>query len=346
MIRRLQSFRGPALDLAMKGFSFLGNEAFFVLLFPFLCWCLDSRLGLRLAVVYFLSGFLNSALKQSLAEPRPEVLAPGIALVQASGYGLPSGHAQGAVVLWGLLALHAVLRGARARYCGARLWIWAPAALLMLAIGLSRVYLGVHFPTDVLAGWAVGAVVLGAAAAVLRRLPQSALQARPAVQAGTTPAPVRPRARKSPWWVWIPIAGLLGAAALAFRPEKESVAMVAAIWGFLTGHLLLRRYWSGGEEGTVAQRLLRLPAGLAVLLGLYLGLKRVFPAEGQALYLPLRFLRYVLVGAWVALGAPLLFRRLGLGRPRRTAGPQSAAPLRPSRSAPGGSPGATPGPGI
>ena len=173
MIRGLQSFRGPALDLAMKGLSFLGNEAFFVLLFPFLYWCLDSRLGLRLAVVYFLSGFLNFELKQSLAQPRPAVLSPGINLVEQSGYGLPSGHAQGAVVLWGLLALHAVSRGARR-------WIWAPATLLMLAIGLSRVYLGVHFPTDVLAGWAIGAAVLAAAAGVLRRLEARAGETAPA----------------------------------------------------------------------------------------------------------------------------------------------------------------------
>jgi membrane-associated phospholipid phosphatase len=319
VIRRLQSFRFPALDLAMRGFSFLGNETSFVLLFPFLYWCLDSRLGLRLAVVYFLSGFLNFALKQSLAQPRPAELSPGIALVEQSGYGLPSGHAQGAVVLWGLLALEAV-RGARARspaararLCGAQRWIWVPAALLMLAIGLSRVYLGVHFPTDVLAGWAVGALVLAAANAVLRRLPQRA-----------EPEPARAAARGLPWWAWILIAGLLGAGALALRPQKDSVAMVAGLLGFLTGHLLRRRYWGGGEEGTVARRLLRLPAGLAVLLGLYLGLKRVFPAEGRELYLPLRFLRYALVGAWVALGAPLLFRLLGLARSGGAAG--SAGP--------------------
>ena len=90
--------------------------------------------------------------------------------------------------------------------------------------------------------------------------------------------------------------------------------MVAGMWGFVAGHLLRRRYFPGGEEGTVAQRLLRLPAGLAVLLGLYLGLKSLFPGEGQALYLSLRFVRYLLAGAWASLGAPLLFRCIGLAR--------------------------------
>ena len=309
----------------MKGLSFLGNESFFLVLFPFLYWCLDSRLGLRLAVVYFLSGYLNHTLKQALAQPRPPDLAPGINLVEQAGYGLPSGHAQGAVVLWGLLTLLGVRRGALARSCGAlarssgaERWIWAPAVFLMLAIGLSRVYLGVHFPTDVLAGWAVGAGVLGAAAWALQRLAPRDLSARePAAdlaeggQAGDCSSALL---RWLPWWAWIPAAGLLAGAVLVFLPEKDSVAMVAGMSGFVTGHLLRRRLLPGDEEGTVAQRLLRLPAGLAVLLGLYLGLKSLFPGEGQALYLPLRFVRYLLAGAWASLGAPLLFRTIGLAR--------------------------------
>jgi hypothetical protein len=108
---------------------------------------------------------------------------------------------------------------------------------------------------------------------------------------------------------------LLGAAALALRPEPEPVAMVAGVWGFLSGHLLRRRFLPGGEEGTAALRLLRLPVGLVVLLGLYLGLKSLLPGEGQPLYLMLRFARYALAGGWASLGAPWLFQRIGLARP-------------------------------
>jgi hypothetical protein len=62
------------------------------------------------------------------------------------------------------------------------------------------------------------------------------------------------------------------------------------------------------------QRLLRFPAGLVVLLGLYLGLKALLPAEGQPLYLLFRFVRYALIGFWAGYGAPWLFRLLGLAR--------------------------------
>jgi hypothetical protein len=239
-------------------------------------------------VISFLSGYLNHALKQLLAQPRPYDLAPGINLVPEYGYGLPSGHAQGAVVTWGLLAWHARRR-----------WAWAAAAALMLAIGASRVYLGVHFPTDVLGGWLVGAVVLAACAVALRWF------------AGRSP--------RMPWWVWLAAVSLLAALALLADTDPQAVAMVASLWGFTVGYLLRRRFFPGGEGGAVLRRLLRLPLGLAVLFGLYLGLKALLP-------LPLRALRYGLVGGWAALGAPLLFQWVGLapkGGSPPLAGPQA-----------------------
>jgi hypothetical protein len=62
---------------------------------------------------------------------------------------------------------------------------------------------------------------------------------------------------------------------------------------------------------------------LVVLLGLYLGLKALLPAEGEPLYLLFRFVRYALIGFWAGYGAPRLFRLLGLARRgRREKSPQ------------------------
>ena len=203
------------------------------------------------------------------------------------------------MALWGLLAWHARRR-----------WVWAPAAALMLAIGVSRVYLGVHFPTDVLGGWLAGAVLLAVSTLALSRL------------AG------RPLRLRLPWWAWIPALSLAAALALLAFADPQAVAMVASLWAFTIGYTLRRRFFPGGEGGSLPRRLLRLPLGLAVLLGLYLGLQAAFPAARGAGYLGLRVLRYALVGLWAALGAPLLFQWVGLaprGRPSAADDPREGA---------------------
>ncbi len=72
-----------------------------------------------------------------------------IALASQENFGLPSGHAQNALSVWGLLAASS-----------SRRWAWPVVAVLVFLIGLSRIYLGVHFPTDVLGGWLVAAAPL------------------------------------------------------------------------------------------------------------------------------------------------------------------------------------------
>ncbi len=79
-----------------------------------------------------------------------------LALYTPGDYSFPSGHATTAVVFFGFLAYYLAHRRAHGR----RIWIYAAATLLMLLIGVSRVYLGVHYPSDVLAGFMLGALWL------------------------------------------------------------------------------------------------------------------------------------------------------------------------------------------
>ena len=134
----------------MHFFSFLGVEDFFMLALPMLYWCVDSMLGMRVALIIKLSANINEAFKLALHGPRPYWYSPKVrGLATETSFGVPSGHAQGAVVFWGLLA--AYLR---------KWWGWLVAILLMLLIGLSRLYMGVHFLHAVLLGWLIGGVIL------------------------------------------------------------------------------------------------------------------------------------------------------------------------------------------
>jgi undecaprenyl-diphosphatase len=95
---------------------------------------------------------LMRVLKVAFDRPRPEIVAHAVRVTDVS---FPSGHAMlAAITYWTVAAV--VTRGQYSH--GARILIWSIASLLILMIGLTRVYLGVHWPTDVLAGWIAGAV--------------------------------------------------------------------------------------------------------------------------------------------------------------------------------------------
>jgi undecaprenyl-diphosphatase len=111
------------------------------------------------------------AIKELVARARPPA---STAWIDAAGHAFPSAHAASGVALYGLLALYTLqrLRG-RARAAAG-----AVALLGVGSIGVTRVYLGAHYPSDVLAGWLVGAVVAAAAwqlARALRGLPRAAV---------------------------------------------------------------------------------------------------------------------------------------------------------------------------
>jgi membrane protein DedA with SNARE-associated domain/membrane-associated phospholipid phosphatase len=102
------------------------------------------------------SAVLNHLLKGLFARPRPHFEHP---LLVETSYSFPSGHAMESFVVYGMLAYFAVLA---LRTWASRVGVVCGAALLVVLIGFSRMYLGVHYLSDVLAGYAAGAVWLSA----------------------------------------------------------------------------------------------------------------------------------------------------------------------------------------
>lgn len=112
------------------------------------------RHGLAGALTIGATSVLNQTFKAFIARERPDFLEP---IVVEHGFSFPSGHAVLSMVAYGVLAILV----SRARLPGGvRSGVAAALAALILLIGISRVWLGVHYPTDVLAGWAVGAVIV------------------------------------------------------------------------------------------------------------------------------------------------------------------------------------------
>ena len=111
-------------------------------------WVVDKRETIGLGIVYLFSGTVNYLLKGIIVNPRPPELEwlPG---ATASGYSFPSGHAQSSSVVYGWLALKLK-----------RWWTSILLASIIFLVGLSRVYLGVHWLGDVIAGWGIGLFII------------------------------------------------------------------------------------------------------------------------------------------------------------------------------------------
>lgn len=137
---------GPPVTLAMISLSEIGDTAarigMTLVASAMLFWRGRGRQVLWLVLVVIGGTLLNAGLKQIFAAPRPDLL-PHLDIVKS--YSFPSGHASGNMIFFGALAM-LVGQG----------WAWIAASAMILAIGFSRVWLGVHWPTDVLAGWILG----------------------------------------------------------------------------------------------------------------------------------------------------------------------------------------------
>jgi len=290
VIRQIQVFESPALTVVMRGLSALGTEYAYLALLPLVYWCVDEKYGFRLGIVVLSSAWLNSSLKELWKQPRPYQLDPALRRATESSYGLPSGHAQGSLTFWGFIAA----------------WRRRPASLaaaiaLPLLIGFSRLYLGVHFPTDVFAGWLLGILVLalyvflGPALERLLALVNVRFQILAAAMAAFTMN--------------------------ALHPADTSLSGV--FLGMALGYILMTRRFpfsaasntagAGSRAGLLAARYL---VGMTGTVLLYLGLKAVFPARGADWYAFFHFARYALIGLWVAAGAPWIFVRLKLAAGR------------------------------
>ena len=145
IIDGLQKIRSPVGDLFFKALNFFDTQEFF-LLFVVLLWMAKGwKIGLRMFYILLVSSLVNHSLKEYFALPRPFQLNPTVGVIRVGGYGLPSGAAQTALLLSILFC-----------YYVKHHWKWWVALVYTLLISFSRLYLGVHFLEDILAGWLVG----------------------------------------------------------------------------------------------------------------------------------------------------------------------------------------------
>ncbi len=288
-IRQVQSSANPVLDVLFTVGSFLGEEYFYLLLLPFLYWCVDKSLGRWTAYALLLSAYVNNALKYVWNTPRPpEALWRNVLRPESPGF--PSGHAQTSLVVWGTIA-------ARLK----RAWAWVLALVLVTVISFSRLYNGVHYPHDVVGGLLFGAVMLWVFLRVAPRVGARVASwsaARVAVVAGVVAVGFV----------------LVHPPAFGLWPAEGAVTAFATLWGMSVGFVLERDRVNFHAGGPWYRRAARFVVGMVVVGLVYVGMKLAAPADvAYPVAVLIRTVRYGLVGLLIAWGAPALFVRLRIG---------------------------------
>lgn len=304
---------GGWLEAPMQFFSFLGTQDFFFLILPFLYWSVDSRLGLRVGFILLVSVTVNYYAKLWFAGPRPYWVSSEVqAFSSESSFGNPSNHAQSAVTVPGMLA-----SGVRKRSA------WIAVVALAFLIGFSRIYLGVHFVHDVIAGWLIGSALLWL---FLKYWDKVALwlKTKSMIQQALLAFVV------SMIMIALGFVGVQRLEGYSFPAEFQANALrssdelpdpvsfediftsAGTFFGYAVGAAWIASRGGYQADGPGGKRALRFFVGLIGVLILWRGLGLVFPQGEDFIAYFLRYVRYLLVGFWIIAGAPWLFFRIKL----------------------------------
>jgi len=306
---------GEWLYFPMRFFSFLGDEEFYLFIMPAIFWCFDSRLGFRLGMLLMLSNGINGSIKFLFHSPRPFWVSDKVvAYIHETSFGIPSGHSQHAVVMWGYLAT--LVKKA---------WIRWLLILVFVFVGLSRIYLGVHFLLDVLVGWLIGGIILFSFIYLEKKFSNQISLWKDSKKIGAA--------------IFVSLILIILAVLLVqvnsyweFSPSYQEninrvfdgetinpfaldgVITASAAWlGIVIGVVLISRTIPLGKiTSSYTKKIVRFIIGLIGVMILWAGLRLIFPDDIPFVSETLRFIRYFLVGFWIAAGAPFLFKKLNL----------------------------------
>ena len=281
---------GPLFWL-LSNLSAFGEQLLLVAVMGFLYWGLNKEFGKYLGLNVLMASVWNPMIKNVALRLRPYFASDKIQQmrkmepdgdvmdVAAQGYSFPSGHSSSAVSLYGSLAAHEKKR---------RL-LWVLAVLLPLLVGFSRVVVGAHYPTDVLCGWILGALVV-ALIPWLRRKIQNRLLLNTVLLLSALPG-------------------------FFYCTSSDYYTGFGMLVGFVLAEPFEEKYVRFENTRNLLRCLLRTLGGAAVYFGLNVVLKLPFPKElleaGSLASHLIRAARYAVVSFAVIGVYPMIFKLTG-----------------------------------
>lgn len=144
-----QSLRSPILNAIFLIFTISTELPILVLFTATMYWCINKKVGQKILFSLVSSITLNTGIKEFVKAPRPIGIKglDSMRVSTATGYSFPSGHTQSATTFW--VSLMMILK---------KTWIYLLGTIIIIGVGISRLYLAVHWPIDVLFGWIFGVI--------------------------------------------------------------------------------------------------------------------------------------------------------------------------------------------
>lgn len=273
ILKFIQKLSNPALDIFFQGITILGEKLINVLFFSFFLWCIDKKKASIIAGPFLFSLCINGLVKNIFKVARPIGLEGlrALRVHTATGYSFPSGHTQGATAFWGSLSIYFRNKV-----------IIVTSIIIVLLVSFSRLYLGVHWPTDTLGAITIGmACVLG----------------------------IDYLYKKVGYHRFIKILigmGIIGLLVeILFIEDKDYASGVGIFLGFYIGIFLENKYVHFHEKGSLMVQIAKMVIGLAFLLLVKELMEILLPND----YI-FDMIQYLAVGIAATFLAPLIFKKL------------------------------------
>ena len=284
----LEGIRTPFLDTVFGIITSLGEEMILIVVFCLVFWCINKKTGYVIGVVFFLSSLIVQGMKPTFRVERPWITDPafspvGGAIDAATGYSFPSGHTQSA-------AAYLVPLGMRSRHLVLRIVFYT----LALLVAFSRMYLGVHYLSDVLVSLVIaifiallaGKFVAGASESKMRDIITSLIII---LCAGA---------------VILLVSELFRSGTTTAAQVRDSVLAAGSAIGFAVGMYIERTYIKFSVKAqNIPIQAVKLILGVAGVLGIQEGARIIgsgLVADG---------IRYFLMILWLTALYPLIIKR-------------------------------------
>ena len=269
-----QSLRSDPLNVIFFGITSTGSEFFYIALICIIFWCINKRIGYYAGFSLVTANILNAGLKNTFQVPRP-IGHNGITCVDKpfnafpGGFSFPSGHSMGTGSFW-----YSIVTGFKQR------WITILGISLMILVPVSRLYLGVHTPVDVITGLTLGILT----AWIMGKIFSVAEKKKTYIMLITV----------LPFAVWC-----------FFMNDPEYWKGLGTLLGLSAGFMIESEVIKFAMPKKIRTAVLRIITGIAILLAIKTGLKLMLPES-----LLSDAFRYCCIGLWVTSGAPAAFKAL------------------------------------